>query len=79
MNIHKDINIVIDKEKLATQQPDAVLTRMLESRDRKFGPIAELLHGLKVETSNKWDLDEVRKASSHFYIYMAEILKKKFT
>jgi hypothetical protein len=60
VNISEDINIVVDRTKLQQKKEDAVLIRMLDSRDRELGPLAELVHGLKIAAKNKWDMNEVK-------------------
>lgn len=61
VSIDEDINVVVDRTKLQQKSEDAVLVRMLDSRDRELGPLAELVHGLKVIAKNKWDMNEVIK------------------
>lgn len=44
---------------MARQEHDAVLIRMLESRDRALGPIADLFHGLRLVAQDQWDMNEL--------------------
>lgn len=60
VSISDDINVVVDRTKLQQKSEDAVLIRMLERRDRELGPLAELVHGLKITAKNKWDMNEVK-------------------
>jgi hypothetical protein len=61
MGLDHNIHITINQTKLANKQHDAVFIRMLESKDRTLGPLAELIHGLTVIARDKWDIDEVIK------------------
>lgn len=58
LSINGDVNIVVDKEKLARKSDDAVLIRLLESRNQELGPLSELVHGLQVIAKDNWDMDE---------------------
>lgn len=58
LSINGDVNIVVDKEKLARKSNDAVLIRLLESRNQELGPLSELVHGLQVIAKDNWDMDE---------------------
>ncbi|KAK4511588.1 uncharacterized protein ATC70_012804 [Mucor velutinosus] len=59
LSINGDVNIVVDKEKLSSQSEDAVLIRLLESRNQELGPLSELVHGLQVIAKDNWDMDEI--------------------
>lgn len=59
MSINGDVNIVIDQGKLSSKSPDAVLIRLLESRNQELGPLSELVHGLQVIAKDNWDMNEV--------------------
>lgn len=61
MGLEHNIDVTINQTKLANKQSDAVLIRMLESKDRSLGPLAELIHGLTVIAHDKWEIDEVTK------------------
>lgn len=60
MILEHNVHVKIDQKKLAERNPDAVYVHMLDSRDRTLGPVAELVHGLRVIAQNKWEIDEVR-------------------
>ncbi|CAO0790171.1 unnamed protein product [Mucor circinelloides] len=59
MSINGDVNIVIDQGKLSSKSPDAVLIRLLESRNQELGPLSELVHGLQVIAKDNWDMNEI--------------------
>ncbi|KAL9537462.1 hypothetical protein MBANPS3_011754 [Mucor bainieri] len=59
LTINGDLDIVIDKEKLASKSEDAVLIRLLESRNQELGPVSELVHGLQAIAKDNWDMDEI--------------------
>ncbi|CAO3592317.1 unnamed protein product [Absidia cylindrospora] len=59
--VYNDIDILIDTSKLKNRQVDAVFIRMLESKDREYGPFAELVHGLQVMARGTWRQEKVLK------------------
>lgn len=61
VSIHQDINVTVDCGKLQQKKADAVISRMLYNRDRELGPLAELIHGLRIAVQDKWDINKVAR------------------
>ncbi|KAF1799985.1 Spc7 kinetochore protein-domain-containing protein [Mucor lusitanicus] len=59
LSINSDVDIVVDKVKLNSKSEDAVLIRLLESRNQELGPLSELVHGLQMIAKDNWDMDEI--------------------
>ncbi|KAI8646386.1 Spc7 kinetochore protein-domain-containing protein [Parasitella parasitica] len=59
LSINGDVDVFIDQNKLRSQSEDAVLIRMLESRDNELGPLSELVYGLQLVAKDKWDMNEI--------------------
>ncbi|KAI8087693.1 Spc7 kinetochore protein-domain-containing protein [Gilbertella persicaria] len=53
------IHITCDRIQLQNRGEKAVLIQLLDSRERELGPLAELVHGLKIVVRNKWDINEI--------------------
>ncbi|CEP12832.1 hypothetical protein [Parasitella parasitica] len=69
LSINGDVDVFIDQNKLRNKSEDAVLIRMLESRNNELGPLSELVHGLQLVARDKWDMNERNKIIQDISIY----------
>lgn len=56
------IHITFDRVQLQNRGEKAVLIQLLGSKEIELGPLAELVHGLKIVVRDKWDINEVTES-----------------
>ncbi|KAI8082961.1 Spc7 kinetochore protein-domain-containing protein [Halteromyces radiatus] len=74
--IYDDLNVLINTQKLYNHEVDAVFIGMLESRDRDYGPFAELVHGLQLMAKGTWKQEEIMQVISIYWNRLRMIRKE---